>query len=129
MTSRLLSLLAIAVAASLRALAQQTEEIIVTGSRVSRSGFDSSQPLTTIDAQQIQNLGIVNVGHAYYLTWSGSYDFPRAGQDNAFQVFWVINNLLDEDPQIAPGGNAYPTNPVFFDTIGRRFRAGVRFSF
>ena len=64
-----LSLLAIAVAASLPAVAQQPaapqagqEEIIVTGSRVSRSGFDSSQPLTTIDSQQIENLGLVNVG-------------------------------------------------------------------
>ena len=34
----------------------------MTGSRVSRSGFDSSQPLTTIDSQQIENLGLVNVG-------------------------------------------------------------------
>src|SRR5688572_12955388 len=64
-TSRLgaFSALAIAVAASLPALAQeQAEEIVVTGSRVSRSGFDSSQPLTTIDSQQIENLGLVNVG-------------------------------------------------------------------
>ena len=53
-----LSLLAIAVAGALPAMAQQPagaqagpqEEIIVTGSRVSRSGFDSSQPLTTIDS-------------------------------------------------------------------------------
>ena len=60
-----LSLLAIAVAASLPAGAQvagEAEEIIVTGSRVSRSGFDSSQPLTTIDSQQIENLGLTNVG-------------------------------------------------------------------
>ncbi len=63
-----LSLLAVAVAASLPAAAQQPapaagqEEIIVTGSRVTRSGFDSSQPLTTIDSQQIENLGLVNVG-------------------------------------------------------------------
>ncbi|RPI60154.1 MAG: TonB-dependent receptor, partial [Lysobacterales bacterium] len=58
-----LSLLAIAVAASLPAIAQQAaEEIIVTGSRVSRSGFDSSQPLTTFDSEQIENLGLVNVG-------------------------------------------------------------------
>src|SRR5689334_227650 len=65
-----LSLLAIAVAGALPAMAQQPagaqagsqEEIIVTGSRVSRSGFDSSQPLTTIDSQQIENLGLVNVG-------------------------------------------------------------------
>src|SRR5262249_36561684 len=39
-----------------------SEEIIVTGSRVSHQGFDSAQPLTTIDSEQIQNLGIVNTG-------------------------------------------------------------------
>jgi hypothetical protein len=69
------------------------------------------------------------VDDAYYLSWSGSYDFPQSGENNQIQVFWVVNNLLDEDPAIAPGGNAYPTNPVFFDTIGRRFRAGVRVAF
>jgi outer membrane receptor protein involved in Fe transport len=41
---------------------QSREEIIVTGSRVSREGFDSAQPLTAIDSNQIQNLGIVNTG-------------------------------------------------------------------
>ncbi len=57
-----LALLA-AVATAGLALAQETkEEIIVTGSRVSRSGFDSAQPLTSIDSTQIQNLGIVNTG-------------------------------------------------------------------
>jgi len=68
------------------------------------------------------------VDSAYYLTWSGSYDF-RQGEGKTMQLFWVINNLLDEDPAVAPGGNAYPTNPVFFDTIGRRMRVGVRFAF
>jgi outer membrane receptor protein involved in Fe transport len=70
-----------------------------------------------------------SVGDAYYLSWSGSYDFRRSDQGSAVQLFWVINNLLDEDPEIAPGGNAYPTNPVFFDTLGRRLRVGVRFAF
>ncbi|HEY8520004.1 MAG TPA: TonB-dependent receptor [Gammaproteobacteria bacterium] len=70
-----------------------------------------------------------SVDDAYYLSWSGSYDLPRAGRDSSIQLFWVINNLLDKDPPVAPGGNAYPTNPVFFDTLGRRFRVGVRFSF
>src|SRR5687768_1400554 len=59
---RLSALAAAVAAAPLIATAQNTEEIIVTGSRVSRSGFDSSQPLTTIDSQQIENLGLVNVG-------------------------------------------------------------------
>jgi hypothetical protein len=70
-----------------------------------------------------------SVDDAYYFSWSGSYDFPRAGTDSTLQLFWVINNLFDKDPVVAPGGNAYPTNPVFFDTIGRRFRAGVRIAF
>src|SRR6187399_1096035 len=57
------ALLAVVAAAPRLALAQEPkEEIIVTGSRVSQSGFDSAQPLTTIDANQIQNLGIVNTG-------------------------------------------------------------------
>ena len=45
-----------------RTRSQTTEEIIVTGSRVSQKGFDSAQPLTTINSDQIQNLGIVNTG-------------------------------------------------------------------
>jgi outer membrane receptor protein involved in Fe transport len=69
-----------------------------------------------------------SVDDAYYLNWSGSYDFQRA-EGSGIQLFWVINNLLDKDPPVAPGGNAYPTNPVFFDTLGQRYRAGVRVSF
>src|SRR5690606_10855142 len=38
------------------------EEVIVTGSRVVRSGFDSPQPLSVIGAEQIDRLGLVNVG-------------------------------------------------------------------
>jgi hypothetical protein len=69
-----------------------------------------------------------SVDDAYYLSWSGSYNFDRT-EGNQIQLFWVINNLLDEDPPVAPGGNAYPTNPVFFDTLGLRYRAGVRIQF
>jgi hypothetical protein len=69
-----------------------------------------------------------SVDDAYYLNWSGSYDFQRS-DDQSLQLFWVVTNLLDKDPPIAPGGNAYPTNPVFFDTLGRRYRVGVRFEF
>jgi len=69
-----------------------------------------------------------SVDDAFYLSWSGSYDF-RQSEGSAIQLFWVVNNLLDKDPPVAPGGNAYPTNPVFFDTLGLRYRAGVRISF
>ena len=70
-----------------------------------------------------------SVDDRYYLAWSGSYDFQRGDADNSLQLFWAVQNLLDEDPPVAPGGNVYPTNPVFFDTIGRRYRVGVRFAF
>jgi outer membrane receptor protein involved in Fe transport len=70
-----------------------------------------------------------SVDSRLYLAWSGSYDFEPRSSDNQLQLFWSINNLLDKDPPIAPGGNAYPTNPVFFDTIGRRIRAGMRLQF
>ena len=51
-----------AILAAAPGLASAQDEIIVTGSRVSREGFDSPQPLTTIDSEQIENLGLVNVG-------------------------------------------------------------------
>ena len=70
-----------------------------------------------------------NVSDAYYLNWSGSYDLGGKGQGKGTQIFWAVNNLLNKDPPVAPGGNAYPTNPVFFDTLGQRVRLGVRFSF
>jgi outer membrane receptor protein involved in Fe transport len=69
-----------------------------------------------------------SVDSAVYLGWSGSYQFMESG-DRSLELFWAINNLLDEDPPVAPGGNLYPTNPVFFDTIGGRYRAGVRIEF
>lgn len=52
-----------------------------------------------------------------------------AGPGLSGELFRAINKLLDEDPRVAPGGNVYQTNPVFFDTIGRRVRLGARFSF
>jgi hypothetical protein len=78
---------------------------------------------------QLFSMTTNTVDDRYYLGWSGSYDFADVGGGNGMQVFWAIQNLLDEDPPVAPGGNVYPTNPVFFDTIGRRYRLGVRFAF
>jgi len=62
-----------------------------------------------------------------YLTLSGSYDFEFGGSQ--LQFFGVVNNLLDEEPPIVPGGNGFPTNPVYFDTLGRTYRVGVRMEF
>jgi iron complex outermembrane recepter protein len=87
-------------------------------------------PLGAATNTQLNSISDNSVDSRIYLSWSGSYDFQRGNDSGSrLQLFWVINNLLDKDPPVAPGGNAFPTNPVFFDTIGRRFRAGVRFSF
>ena len=67
------SLLALSIAIVLTpklATAQQPEDdeaaetVVVTGSRIARTGFDSAQPLSIVDAAQIEDLGIVNVGDA-----------------------------------------------------------------
>jgi outer membrane receptor protein involved in Fe transport len=65
-----------------------------------------------------------NVASATYLNLSGSYDINRH-----VSVFAAINNLLNKDPPIAPGGNGYPTNPVYFDTYGLTWKVGVRARF
>jgi iron complex outermembrane receptor protein len=44
------------------------------------------------------------------------------------QLFGTVNNVFDKDPPFAQGGTG-GTNPVFFDTIGRAYRAGLRVSF
>jgi outer membrane receptor protein involved in Fe transport len=44
-------------------------------------------------------------------------------------VFGNVNNLFNQAPPIAPGGNGYPTNPVYFDTYGLTWKAGARFRF
>ncbi len=69
-----------------------------------------------------------SVEDMYYLTWTGSYALQPPGERST-ELFWVVNNLLDSDPPIAPFGNNYPTNPIYFDTIGRQYRVGVRLEF
>src|SRR6185312_16405764 len=65
-----------------------------------------------------------SVPAAYYLNLSGSYNVT-----DHVQLFTSINSLFNKDPQIAPGGNGYPTNPVYFDTYGLSWKVGVRVTF
>jgi iron complex outermembrane recepter protein len=65
-----------------------------------------------------------SVAGAYYVNLSGSYNVTEH-----FSIFATINNLFNKDPPVAPGGNGYPTNPVYFDTYGLFWRVGVRAAF
>jgi outer membrane receptor protein involved in Fe transport len=65
-----------------------------------------------------------SVASATYLNLAGSYDIWKH-----FSVFATINNVLNKSPPVAPGGNGYPTNPVYFDTYGMTWKVGVRAEF
>jgi outer membrane receptor protein involved in Fe transport len=68
-----------------------------------------------------------HVASATYFNLFGNFDFPSAGGAE-IQVFAAINNLFDKEPPLAPELQ-YPTNPTYFDQIGRSYRAGVRLRF
>jgi len=79
------------------------------------------------------SVSVNRVDAATYVNLALSYEIPFGnGPGEAMEIFGAVENLFDRDPPIAPGGGisagatAYPTNPVFFDTFGMRWRAGVR---
>jgi iron complex outermembrane recepter protein len=68
-----------------------------------------------------------HVASATYVNLFGSYDFTVTG-DTAVQLFGSISNLFNREPPFAPELQ-YPTNPTYFDQIGRTYRAGLRVRF
>ncbi len=63
---------------------------------------------------------------------SGSYSFENVGPTKNLQIFATVDNLFDRDPPIAAGNGANQnggTNPIYFDTLGRFYRIGVRTTF
>ncbi|MBT2187614.1 TonB-dependent receptor domain-containing protein [Sphingobium nicotianae] len=80
-----------------------------------------------------------DVGARLYIGLSTSYRFNLAGGKQNAEFFLSIRNLFDRDPPSTPSnvngssgyvaGNGGPTNPVFYDTLGARWRAGVRVAF
>ncbi len=67
------------------------------------------------------------VKSAFYFNLNGSYNVMQEGT-RKLQLFASVNNLLNRTPPMAPS-TTYPTNPVYFDQIGRFYRAGVRFNY
>ncbi|HTN14739.1 MAG TPA: TonB-dependent receptor [Sphingomonadaceae bacterium] len=66
-----------------------------------------------------------------YLNLSGTAKVgPRWGEDDekGFELFFRVNNLLNKAPPIVPEFQ-YPTNPAYFDTIGRYYTVGARARF
>jgi outer membrane receptor protein involved in Fe transport len=70
-----------------------------------------------------------DVASAVYVNLAASYRVLGGAEGRSMELFGTINNLFDKDPPIAPGGNGYPTNPVYFDTYGMTWKVGVRFRY
>jgi len=72
----------------------------------------------------VNSINTNSVASATYFNLAGSYELTKN-----VSVFAAINNLFNRDPPVAPGGNGYPTNPVYFDTYGMSWKVGVRARF
>ncbi len=66
-----------------------------------------------------------HVASAVYFNLNGSWSF---GTDNRYQVFAQVNNVANRAPPSAPQLQ-FPSNPVYFDLVGRTYNVGVRFQF
>lgn len=75
------------------------------------------------------NINFNHVPSRRYYQLSGSYRLLQSDGGRNLELFGAVDNLLDRDPPIAPTPNNYPTNPTFYDTIGRTFKMGVRFKY
>jgi outer membrane receptor protein involved in Fe transport len=84
--------------------------------------IDPSDP--NYDTTDPNSISDNSVDDAIYINLAASFDVTEE-----IQLFGSLNNVFDKDPVIAPGGNGFPTNPVYFDTYGRTFRVGARVRF
>lgn len=58
---------------------------------------------------------------------SGTYDVELP-EGNNVQLWGSINNLFDRDPPLV-GGGVGGAQAIFFDTLGRTYRLGMRMNF
>jgi outer membrane receptor protein involved in Fe transport len=85
-------------------------------------------PVSTVNNRTIDNN---TIDGAMYLDTSFTYKFGVGESD--MEAFFNVKNVFDKDPPVAapgPGGFTYeaaPANPLLYDTLGRVFRAGLRF--
>ena len=82
------------------------------------------------------NYSVGKVPSYEVFTLSGTYNLKNLGAVDNLQLYGVIDNVLNKQPPFASGAGAFGlsngnggTNPVFFDTLGRMYRVGVRLMF
>ncbi len=90
------------------------------------------------DSTDVNGINNNYVDSRLYTGLSASYEFGLSG-DSTAEIFMSVRNLFDVDPPKSPSGSGgrggmvdgtgSPTNPVYYDTLGARWRAGVRVNF
>lgn len=83
--------------------------------------YDNTRGPALVDIQNIK-------AQAYWDAQIG-YRFTEVGK--GAEIYLNVSNILDTDPPYAPGDGSIPvaTNTALYDTSGRLFRVGFRFSF
>ncbi|WP_429591771.1 TonB-dependent receptor domain-containing protein [Sphingomonas zeicaulis] len=62
---------------------------------------------------------------AFYVDIGGSYNI-----NEQVRFYFKVDNLFDRDPEASPQTNTgLDVNPALYDTLGRTYRAGLRFNF
>ncbi|MDV3455761.1 TonB-dependent receptor [Sphingomonas sp. HF-S4] len=62
---------------------------------------------------------------AFYMDVGGSYNVT-----SNIKAYFKVDNLFDHDPAPSPQTNTgLDVNPALYDTLGRTYRAGIRFNF
>lgn len=83
-----------------------------------QSGY-SATLANSISDNRVNDYWLFNLNAQYDLTFN----------DTKVQLFGIVNNLFDRDPPNDLPSSFGVTNPVLYDSIGRTFKAGFRFSF
>ncbi|MBN8830515.1 MAG: TonB-dependent receptor [Sphingomonadales bacterium] len=84
------------------------------------------------DPTKLNSINTNRVDGASYFGVAMSYQIPLGTSEmQHVELFATVDNLFDRKPPVAPGGGGgggsnYPTNPVYFDTFGSRWRTGIR---
>jgi iron complex outermembrane recepter protein len=91
----------------------------IRGGLLNAAAYEPGQPIPVVGANSINDN---HIGGTVYVNLNSSWNL--GGRFGA-QLFVQVNNLMDRSPPSAPQLQ-YPSNPVYFDLIGRSYRFGVR---
>ena len=62
------------------------------------------------------------IGSQAYADFSANYKIK-----DRWEVFGVMNNAFNHAPPLDPSQFTSMTNPVYYDTVGRTFKIGIRY--